>query len=67
MNLFKTKRQIQHQAKVIEDKIESDCDGEGAFPVSGEIPKDKWLVDSSASSHMTPKREYFTWYQSLNS
>ena len=28
--------------------------------MSDEVPDDKWLVDSGASSHMTPKRGYFT-------
>ena len=34
--------------------------------MSGEVPEDKWLVDSGAASHMTPKREYFTEYQSFS-
>ena len=62
----KRKDMSQHRAKVTEDEVESDWDGEGAFPVSGEVPKDKWLVDSGASSHMTPKREYFTEYRSFS-
>ena len=61
----KRKEKSQHRAKVTEDEVESDGDGEGAFPVSGEVPEDKWLVDSGASSHMTPKREYFSKYQSF--
>ena len=34
--------------------------------MSGEVPEDKWLVDSGASSHMTLKREYFTKYRSFS-
>ena len=34
--------------------------------MSDEVPEDKWLVDSGASSHMTPKREYFTKYRSFS-
>ena len=60
---FCPKYRSQHRAKVTEDKVESDSDGEGAFPASAEVPEGKWLVDSGASSHMTPKREYFTEYQ----
>ena len=75
---FCPKRKPQHRAKVTEDEVESEgdgedafsaplpeSDGEGAFPASSpaEVPEDKWLVDSGASSHMTPKREYFTEYQ----
>ena len=30
------------------------------------LPGDKWLVDSGASGHMTPKREYFTKYRSFS-
>ena len=43
----KTKYKIEQ--KFIKDEIESDCDGEGAFTVSGEVPKVRWLVDSRAS------------------
>ena len=62
---FCPKRKSQHRAKVTEDKVQSDSDGEGAFPASRseEVPEDKWLVDSGASSHMTPKRIYFTEYR----
>ena len=62
----KRKDKSQHRAKITEDEIESDSNGEGAFPVSDEVPEDKWLVDSGASSHMTPKREYFTKYRSFS-
>jgi len=34
--------------------------------VSDEVPDDKWLVDSGASSHMTPKGGYFTNYRSFS-
>ena len=34
--------------------------------MSGEVPEDEWLVDSGASSDMTPKREYFTKYRSFS-
>ena len=34
--------------------------------MSDKISEDKWLVDSGASSHMTPKREYFTKYRSFS-
>ena len=73
---FRSKRKLQHQAKVIEDEVKSESDGEvksrpehsdgeGALPAlrSAEVPNDRWLVDSGASSHMTPKREYFSEYQ----
>ena len=62
----KRKDKSQHRAKITEDEIESDSNGEGAFPVSDEVPEDKWLVDSGASSHMTPKRDYFTKYRSFS-
>ena len=62
----KRKEKAQHRAKVTEDEVESDSDGEGAFPVSDEVPDDKWLVDSGASSHMTPKGGYFTNYRSFS-
>ena len=62
----KCKEKSQHRAKVTEDEFESDSDGEGAFSVSDEVPEDKWLMDSGASSHMTPKREYFTKYRSFS-
>ena len=61
----KQREKSQLRAKVIEDKVESDSDGEGVFPASDEVREDKWLVDSGASSHMTPKREYFTKYRSF--
>ena len=51
----KQKEKSQHRAKVTKDEVESNSDGEGAFPVSGEVPEDKWLVDSGASSHITPR------------
>ena len=73
---FCPKRKFQHRAKVIEDEVKSESDGEvesgpessdgeGAFPASrsAEVPNDRWLVDSGASSHMTPKREYFSEYK----
>ena len=56
----KRKEKSQHRAEIIEDEIESSSDKEGAFRASGEVPNDKWLIDSGASSHMTPKREYFS-------
>lgn len=62
----KRKEKSQHRAKVTEDEFESDSDGEGAFSVSDEVPEDKWLMDSGASSHMTPKRGYFTKYRSFS-
>ena len=73
---FCPKRKFQHRAKIIEDEVKSESDGEvesgpessdgeGAFPASrsAEVPNDRWLVDSGASSHMTPKREYFSEYK----
>ena len=58
----KRKEKPQYRAKVTEDKVESDTDGEGAFPVYDGASENKWLIDSGASSHMTPKREYFIKY-----
>ena len=36
--------------------------------MSDEVPGDtcKWLVDSGASSHMAPKKGYFTEYHSFS-
>ena len=63
---LKRKDKLQHQAKVTKDEIESSSDGEGAFPASGKVPEDNWLVDSGASSHMTPKRDCFDTYLSFS-
>ena len=38
------KQKSEHRAKVTEDEVDLDWDGEGAFPVSDEVFKDKWLV-----------------------
>lgn len=56
----------QHRAKITEDEVESSNEDEGAFPVSDEVPENKWLIDSGASSHMTPKREYFSTYRAFS-
>ena len=53
----------EHRAKITEDASNED---EGAFPVSDEVPENKWLIDSGASSHMTPKREYFSTYRAFS-
>ena len=56
-----------HRARITtEDEIESDSDGERAFSAYEEVSEDQWLIDSGASTHMTPKREYFTKYQSFS-
>ena len=60
--LSKVEREVTAPSKVTKDEIESDSDREGAFPLSNEVPEDKWLVDSGTSSHMT---EYLTTYRSL--
>ena len=62
----KSKKKSQHHAKVTKDEVESESDGEGTFSVSDEVPEDEWLMDSGASSHMIPKREYFTKYRSFS-
>ncbi len=62
----KRKETSQHRAKITEDEVESGNEGEGAFPVSDEVPEDKWLIDSGASSHMTSKREYFSTYRAFS-
>ncbi len=60
----KRKTNTEHGAKVPEDEVKSDnvSKGEGAFPTSVKVPTGKWLVDSGASSHMTPTKEYFSEY-----
>ena len=60
----KRKEKSQHRAEVLEDEIGSNSDNEGAFSASGDVPNDKWLIDSGASSHMTPKQEHFSTYRS---
>ena len=45
-----------HRAKITtEDKVESDSDGERAFSAYEEVSDDQWLMDSGASTHMTPR------------
>ncbi len=55
------RKKSQHQAKIMEEEIESEA--EGAFPVSDIIDEEKWLVDSGASSHVTYRRDYCTNYR----
>ena len=57
------RKKSQHRAKVMEEEVLSEDEGEEAFPVSDEMDGDKWLVDSGASSHMTYRGDYFTQYQ----
>ena len=45
----KQKEKVQHGAKGIEDEVELES-GEEVFPLSYEVPKDKWLIDSGSSS-----------------
>ena len=53
----------QHKAKAAGEK-EHDSDGEAVFPASDDLPKmGKWLVDSRASSHMTPQKELLVNYR----
>ena len=63
----KQKAKTEHGAKMSnEDDVKSSDDTEGAFPASTKVPQEKWLVDSGASSHMTPDRKYFTEYRSFS-
>lgn len=53
----------QHRAKTAEEKF-PESDGEGAFAATGDLPgMGKWLVDSGASSHMTPQKEFLANYR----
>ena len=57
----KRKGRFSHGANIAEEKLDVSR-GEGAFIIptcSGSA----WLVDSGASSHMTPNKEYFTSYK----
>ena len=36
------------------------------FPASDRVPEENWLVDSGASSHMTPNRRHFLEYRSFS-
>ena len=60
------KRSHSTEQWLLKMKNEPDSNREGAFPLFNEVPEDKWLVDSGASSHMTPKREYFGTYWSFS-
>ena len=56
----------QHKAKTAEEKS-SDSEGEGAFVASGDLTEmGKWLVDSGASSHMTPQKEFLIDYHEFD-
>ena len=56
----------QHKAKTAEEKS-SDSEGEGAFAASGDLPEmGKWLVDSGASSHTTPQKEFLIDYHEFD-
>jgi len=44
---------------------EDDSRGEGGAFVTPTFSGDAWLVDSGASSHMTPKGEYFASYKNF--
>ena len=62
----KRKMKFEHKEKVTEDEVESDNECERAFPASDKVPEEKWLVDSGASSHMTPNRRHFLEYRSFS-
>ena len=62
----KEKSTSMHRAKITEDEVESDSGGESAFPACDETSDSQWLIDSGASSHMTPRREYFNTYRSFS-
>lgn len=55
---------LSHKATTTEEKSpDSDHSGKGAFTVSHNLPEmGKWLVDSGASSHMTPQKEFLVNY-----
>ena len=56
----------QHKAKGAEEQSEL-ASGEGAFVVLGNLPgMDKWLIDSGASSHMTPQKECLINYRKFD-
>lgn len=53
--------QSDHRAKVTE--VQSDSSNEGVFAASSVTPPvDSWIIDSGASSHMTPQKECFSDY-----
>ena len=57
----------QHRAKAAEEKSNESANGEGAFVVPENLPgMDRWLIDSGASSHMTPQRECLVNYRKFD-
>lgn len=55
----------QHKAKAAEEKGGSVC--EGAFVHPGNLSDmGRWLIDSGASSHMTPQKEFLVNYRELD-
>ena len=57
----------QHKAKAAEEQSNELANGEGAFVVPGNLPgMDRWLIDSGASSHMTPQRECLINYRKFD-
>ena len=57
----KKKGKTLHGAAVVEEELDISS-GEGAFATPS-FSESAWLVDSGASSHMTPNREYFASYK----
>ena len=59
---------LSHKATTAEEKSPgSDHSGKGAFAVSHNLPEmGKWLVDSGASSHMTPQKEFLVNYREFS-
>ena len=58
----KKKEKLSHGAALVEEEVLDDSRGEGAF-VTTTFTGGAWLVDSRASSHMTPNKEYFASYR----
>ena len=58
----KKKGKLSHGATLVEKEDLDNSRGEGAF-VTTTFTGGAWLVDSGASSHMTPNKEYFASYR----
>ena len=56
----------KHEATVADEETADDNKGEGGFATPNDTTANAWLLDSGASSHMTPNIAYFTTYRKFN-
>ena len=59
-------RNKSHSARNVKETSSGWCDGEGAFTVNPNVVTERWIMDSGASSHMTPQKELISNYIRLD-